>query len=98
MGSEFRPVSVLHSIYNLHPIWDRMVTVLQAGSTWPLDPISDELRLTDVKEAIEFGNHKGAQQEPELLLKLVAKDVKYSYAMAFPLSKATSIPGISLLL
>jgi len=34
-----------------HPIWSRMVPVLQQDSTWPLDQLSEELRLKDVHEA-----------------------------------------------
>ena len=93
MGSEFRPIDVLHTIYGSHPIWDRMVRVLRDGSTWPLEQISEEQRLSDVKEALIFGNHKGALEDPELLVKLVTKDVKYGYAVAFPLSKAPQIPS-----
>ena len=96
MGSEFRPPEVLQAIYGGHPIWERMVSLLKNGSTWPLDPIDEELRKSDLHEALEFGNHKGAKQNPELLLELVSKDVKHGYAVTFPLSKAVSIPGISL--
>ena len=94
MGSEFRPIEVLQAIYGLHPIWNWMVPVLRDGSLWPLEPISKELRSKDVHEAIKFGNHQGARENPSLLTKLVAKDVKHGYALNFPLSKASSIPGI----
>ena len=94
MGSEFRLIEVLQAIYGSHPIWNWMVPVLRDGSSWPLEPISEELRSKDVHEAIEFGNHQGARENPSLLKKLVAKDVNHGYALAFPLSKALSIPGI----
>jgi hypothetical protein len=51
-------------------------------------------RAKDLLEAIEFGNHRGAKENIELLTSLVTKDVKYGYAVTFPLSKASSIPGI----
>jgi hypothetical protein len=96
MGSEFRTIDVLQAIYGMHPIWKRMAKILENGSTWPLDPIDEEKRCSDVQEALEFGNHKGAKQNPDLLLKLVSKDVKHSYAVAFPLSKASSMKSILL--
>jgi len=96
MGSEFRPLDVLQAIYGRHPIWERMVSLLKNGSTWPLDPIDEGLQQSDLQEALEFGNNKGAKQNPELLLELVSKDVKHGYAVTFPLSKAVSIQGISL--
>jgi hypothetical protein len=71
-----------------------MAPILMQGSTWPLDDLSEEQRLSDVLEAIKFGNHKGAESNPEAILKLVSKDVKHGYAVAFPLSKAHLIPGI----
>ena len=94
MGSEFRPLEVLETIYGNHPIWNRMVPILRQGSTWPLEDLSEEQRLSDVLEAIKFGNHKGAESNPEAILKLVSKDVKHGYAVAFPLSKTHLIPGI----
>jgi hypothetical protein len=96
MGSEFRTPDVLRAIYGRHPVWGRMAPLLEDGSTWQLDPIDEELRQSDLQEALEFGNHKGAKQNPSLLLELVSKDVKHGYAVTFPLSKAVSIPGISL--
>jgi len=94
MGSEFRPIDILETIYGNHPIWSRMKPILQQGSTWPLEDLSEEQRLSDVLEAIKFGNHKGAQANPNAILKLVSKDVKHGYAVAFPLSKAHLIPGV----
>ena len=43
MGSEFRPIDVLQAIYDRHLIWERMVSLLKNGSTWPLDPIDEGL-------------------------------------------------------
>ena len=43
-----------------------------------------------------FGNHKGAKSNPDVLVNLVAKDVKHGYAMALPLSKALTITSILL--
>ena len=92
MGSEFRPLDVLQTIYGRHPIWERMVSLLKNGSTWPLDPIDEGLRQSDLQEALEFGNHKGAKQNPELLLELVSKDVKHGYAVKIPFVKGRINP------
>jgi hypothetical protein len=96
MGSEFKTLDVLKAIYGRHPVWERMASLLEDGSTWPLDPIDEELRKSDLREALEFGNHKGAKQNPNLLLELVSKDVEHGYAVTFPLSKAVSLPGDSM--
>jgi hypothetical protein len=45
---------------------------------------------------LAFGNHKGADQQPELLLKLVRDDVDRGFALPLPLNKIKKIPGILL--
>ncbi len=66
-GSEFRKPDTLRPLLQLHPNWERFERLLKNGSDWPLDPISEEDREQDVHEALEFGNHKGAELEPDLL-------------------------------
>jgi hypothetical protein len=46
------------------------------GSHWPLDKLPEEQRIAAIYKAIEFGNHKGATNNPDLLRELVEKDVK----------------------
>jgi len=43
-----------------------MVSLLKSGSTWPLDPIDEELQQSDLQEALEFGNHKGGKTESKI--------------------------------
>ena len=47
-----------------HPIWPMIKSILKNGTQWPTDPISEEERIGDVKEALKFGNHKGAKSHP----------------------------------
>ncbi len=93
-GSEFREVATLSSIFQRHPNWKRMSRILTHGSEWPLEPINDECRLADVREALIFGNHKGASVKPDLLLQLMSKDVHFGYCLPLPLAKAEKNPGI----
>ena len=95
-GSEFKPVSILAPIFSLHPSWEKMKTVLSDGSSWPLAPLDDQNRLLDIDDALAFGNHKGANQQPELLLKLVSDDVTRGFALPLPLDKIRRIPGVLL--
>ncbi len=92
-GSEFKPSNILASIFARHPLWHRLKSILDNGSIWPLEELSDELRAADLQEAIEFGNHKGATKQPELLRKLVLKDVTHGYGLVIPLSKLPRLPG-----
>ncbi len=52
--------------------------------------------MKDINDTLEFGNHKGAEQQKELLLKL-AKDCIYRrFALPLPLDKISLVPGVVL--
>ncbi len=89
-GSEFRAPDKLTKVFSLQ----RMKCILTDGSKWPLVSISEDARKRDVLDALTFGNHKGASTKPDLLQKLVGKEVKYGYSFAIPLSSITSIFGV----
>ena len=72
-GSEFKPVGVLKPLFRHHPNWCRMEKILKEGSEWPMEDISPRDRTSDLKEALSFGNHKGASNNKELLKNLVEK-------------------------
>jgi hypothetical protein len=91
---EFKPSAVLEDIFGLHPLWPRMKSILENGSKWPVTNISNDERQKDIQDALAFGNHKGATAKPEILKKLIAKDVKYGYSLPIPLDHVTSIPGL----
>ena len=92
-GSEFKPSNILESIFAKHPLWPRLKSILDNGSIWPLEELDEELRASDLREALEFGNHKGATSQPELLRKLVLKDITHGYGLVLPLSKLPRLPG-----
>jgi len=92
-GSEFRPIETLEKVFGLHPNWKRMKDILAHGSKWPLEDLDFEARALDLQEALEFGNHKGATEKPQLLEELVTKDVIHGYGLVLPLSKISQIPG-----
>ena len=93
-GSEFKPVSILAPIFENHPTWNKIKNLLTEGSTWPLSPIDEHDRLLDIDDALAFGNHKGANQQPELLRKLINDDVTRGFALPLPLYKIKKIPGV----
>jgi hypothetical protein len=72
-GSEFKPPEVLEQLFRQ--------SQLQRGSIWPLDDLSKEDRIADLKEALVFGNRKQATENPELLRSLCNKAVTH---MAMP--------------
>ena len=62
-----------------------------------MEELSTEDKLEDLKEALEFRNHKGAKNNPELLKKLVEKDITHGYSLVLPLDKISHIPGALML-
>jgi hypothetical protein len=55
--------------------------------------LSNEIRKSDLAEALTFGNHKGATSKPELLRQLIEKDVIHGFGLVIPLSTVNYIPG-----
>ena len=92
-GSEFRPPETLELVFGNHPNWERLRCILSNGSKFPLSELDFQSRASDLEEALEFGNHKGAEQQPDLLEKLVKKDIIHGYGLVLPLDKITRVPG-----
>jgi hypothetical protein len=89
-GSEFKPIEMLELIFENHPSWSRMKRILTHGlSKWPLQPLDKENRIKDVEDALNFGNHKGANKQQELLEKLVR------FCHPFSTQQSYSNPGNS---
>ena len=93
-GSEFRDLSLLEPILGRrHPLWPRFRSILDSGSDWALDPVSDESRLDSVIKNIGRGNHKSARDRPEVLKDQVLDDVTRGFALPLPAKVAPLIPG-----
>jgi hypothetical protein len=45
---------------------------------------------------LQFGNHKGASQKPELLKKLISDDIKFGYGLVVPRGKIIRLPNACL--
>jgi hypothetical protein len=71
-----------------------MFRILTNGSELPLEPLDKDSRMADVREALIFGNHKGASMQPDLLWHLMSKDVHLGYCLPPPLAKAEKILDI----
>ena len=73
-----------------------MRNILENGSAWPLEELEESKGATEMKEALSFGNHKGAVRNTILLSKLIEKDVVHGYVLVLPLSKIDQIPVVLL--
>jgi hypothetical protein len=93
-GSEFKPVSLLDSVFQGHPLWSRARSSIANGASMPLIPIPEEDRQLDLTEAIEFGNHKSAQKEGTRVLAMLAKEVSKGWQLPLPIDSLHKIPNL----
>jgi hypothetical protein len=58
--------------------------------------LNDSNQLNDIDNTLAFGNHKGATQQSELLLKLIWDDINQGFTLPLPIDKIKQLPGILL--
>ena len=92
-GSEFRPVSSLDRIFKNHPLWTRLSSQLKNGADSPLEELNNDTRYSDLQDALDFGNHKGADENPALFEKMMNEDVTHGYSLIIPRNKVKELKG-----
>lgn len=92
-GSEFRSSDTLSQIFKNHPLWPRLSSQLDKGANSPLEDLDFESRQQDLQEALEFGNHKGADENPDLFEKMMKDDVTNGYSLVIPREHVTKLKG-----
>ena len=92
-GSEFRDPITLHHIFAKHPLWHRLKSQLSLGSSFPLEDLNFEQRKKDVKEALDYGNHKGVSNDIDLFKDMMNSDVIHGYSLVLPRSKIIDLEG-----
>ena len=95
-GSEFRPWHILAPLFHKHPFWSHARELLICGSTTQAKPLTGSQRRRANREALAFGNHKGAKKNTTLLRSLLEDEAKYGYAIVLPMKHFLDIPGLLL--
>ena len=93
-GSEFKPTSELQQLFQHHPRWHILRTILDKGSTWKLNDVGNETRLKDLEGSIERGNHKSAITYKIFISEALSKEIKKGWELIIPLSDAHHIPEL----
>ena len=92
-GSEFKDSSLLEPIFANHPNWLKMKDILDNGSSFPLEDISEQDRLGDIKGAILKGNHKSASDDREpILTRKMEAEVKRGWTIPLMRSHISKLP------
>ena len=96
-GSEFRHWSTLEPLLKHHQHWPTIKTIITEGASYPLSPISEEDRLSDIQYMIERGNHKSAEIDTNktALNKVFSKEVDHHWSIPLLPSCIPLIPGAS---
>ena len=92
-GSEFRPVHLLDRLFKGHPRWSSVRKMLTLGAHFPLDPLTEETRLHDLKLAKSYGNHKSAKSCATSIMTTLAEEISRGWQLPIPLSAVDQIPG-----
>lgn len=92
IGSEFRPVSVLAPLCGAHPLWHRVRRSLTDGTSWQLEPISEEDRLHDLGAIVRRGNHKSAIVNQEKVVQILKDEVKHMWQLPLPPRALLELP------
>jgi hypothetical protein len=73
-----------------------MKSVPSNGSLWPLVPLNELNQTKDMKDALAFKYHKGADKQQDVLQKLVKDNVNIGFALPLPFNKTKLVLGILL--
>ena len=96
-GSEFRSTTTLEPLLRHHQHWPAIKEIITSGASYPLHPISDEDRLSDIEYMLQRGNHKSALEADNKLAldKAFTKEVKHHWAIPILPASIPLIPGAS---
>jgi len=85
-GSEFRQPDILDKLFRHHHNWLIVKQILESGSLWPLDPITDQDQIAKNNEFIQRGNHKSAIKYEAEYEKKLTTEINQGWMFPIPLS------------
>ena len=93
-GSEFRRLEQISPLLRQHPGFTELAEVLVTGMPYRYSrEITEKERETEVLAMLARGNHKSAQEEPDIVEKLLTKDVVHGFSMVIPIELVPLIPN-----
>jgi len=90
-GSEFRHPDLLESLFLHHHNWPVVKQILEVGSMWPLDPITEIERQAKNIEFIHRGNHKSAIKYDAEYKKILTTEINQGWMFPVPLQYINKI-------
>ena len=79
-----------------HPRWKTLRDKLTKGCEYPVGNLIEEVRMADLKENLEKGNHKSIKRNECVLGKTMKKKVENGWGVLLPEDDVASIPGLEI--
>ena len=95
-GSEMKSTEKLEKLLGKHPRWNILKEKLSYGCEYPVKDLDEEVRLLDLKENLNRGNHKSAKRNEEHLGKAMMKEIKKGWGLILPEDSVLKIPNLEL--
>jgi hypothetical protein len=84
-GSEFRPIDHLADVLGGHPLFGQLRTILTKGMDYRFKTeLPESERLLELAQMLERGNHKSSEAEPDIVNRLLLKDVTHGFSIPIP--------------
>jgi len=91
-SSEFRDSGVLEPLLRDHPLWPRLRDILDNGARFPLEPMRDVDRISDLEFHQNRGNHKSLAKYEEFIDPVISEDIERGFALPLPMEILHKIP------
>lgn len=95
-GSEFRSSDNLENLLEDHPLWYKLKEILDNGASFPLQPMNEIDRRTDLEFHSTRGNHKSTEKFNHVISDIISEDIERGFALPLPLSMLDKIPNTSI--
>ena len=86
----------LEKLLEIHPRWNILKEKLSYGCEYPVKDLDEEVRLLDLKENLNRGNHKSAKRNDEHLGKVMMKEIQKGWSLILPEDSVLTIPNLEL--
>ena len=92
-GSEFREAALLHLLLWDHPLWGFLRKTLEDGAEFEFTSKQNNAdRMLENTALIDYGNHKLANNNDDVIWKSLLSKVNYAFAFVIPLETINKIP------
>ena len=78
------------------PRWSILKDTLSRGCEYPVENLGEEVRLLDLKENLNRGNHESAKHNKEHLGKAMIKEIRKGWGFILPENATLKIPNLEL--